>query len=167
MNTLIKEVQEWNTPLISGYLLWKFTQGYYENQRDGDGPIALNHFIALPILMNNLLLEKISNKRKSLQSYVRSFEEDKRIDLLAGIHDSVRKYLYLTLKSIDIAVTSGLLVWDYETAKLYPVNISTKTKRGHALRPNIVKIGNKAEILGKWFSEHDVLTVSSYLKVVL
>lgn len=167
MSSLIKEVKEWNTPLVTGYLLWRFTQGFYENQKNGEAPVALNHFIAMPILLNSLLLEKINNRRKSLQSYIKSFEEEKRSDLLAGIHDLVRKNMLHTLQSLDVAVTSGLLVWNYESAVLYPTKIQTKIKRGHSLRKDIVNTGDKAEILGKWFSEHDVLTVASYLKVVL
>jgi hypothetical protein len=71
------------------------------------------------------------------------------------------------MQSIDIAISSGLLAWDVETARIYSVSIS-RVKRGtSAMGISVQNLGDKAEILGKWFSEYDLQTVAAYLGVVL
>jgi hypothetical protein len=166
MGKLVEEVKIWNTPIIGGYLLWKFTNGYCKWHPNGDAPIGILHFIALAILTNERLVKPISNKRDSLQSYVRSFEDNKDSDLLLSIQDRIIDKREYTLKAIDIAITQGLLVWDTDSGKLYPRDLISRTKRGNALKSKIKSEGEKAEILGKWFSTHDITTIAAYLKVV-
>lgn len=169
MGQLVEEVRLWNTPSIGAYLLWRFTQGYCKGHPNGDAPIGLLHFVALAILTSNRLLEPISNRREDLQSYVRSFEKEKDSDLLISIQDRIRKRREYALEAIDIAITEGLLVWDSISGKLYPRDLtgpggSKISEKG--LANQIVFDGKKAEILGNWFSKHDLQTIATYLKVV-
>ncbi len=163
---LVEEVRLWHTPLIGAYLLWRFTDGYCKAHPEGDAPIALLHFIAAAILTNAKLHEPISRRRKNLQSYALGFENDKNVDLLLTIQERATERKAYTLAAIDAAICQGLLVWDFDSAKLYPCHISKNPRRGKGLRPSIVKEGSKAEILGAWFAEHDVATIGAYLKVV-
>jgi hypothetical protein len=72
-----------------------------------------------------------------------------------------------TLSSIEIAVATGLLTWDTETAKLYYTDVK-KIKRGTAsMGIAVQQLGDKAEILGKWFSQHDLSSITAYLNIVL
>lgn len=167
MGKLEQEVLEWNTPSVAAFLLWKFTAGYSDSHESGDAPVALLHFIATPLLLNKKLIDPISNRRPNLQSYVRSFEDNKNTDILFALHNKVKNGLNYTMAAIDIAVSTGLLFWDVETGKLYPRKEIKQPRRGNALRTSYVKDGKKAEILGGWFAEHDILTIATYLKVVL
>ncbi len=167
MGMLVEEVKIWNTPLIGAYTLWCFTKGYCENHETGDAPIGIMHFIANAILPSPNLIERVSNKRPDLQSYIRSFEDEKESDLLLTIHERVKEKLHHTLKSIDVAVSEGLLVWDLETGKLYPKELTNKPSRGKNIRPTLKSYGTKAEILGSWFSKHSLDSIATYLKVVL
>ncbi|CAO5676591.1 MAG: hypothetical protein HEEMFOPI_02025 [Holosporales bacterium] len=167
MNELSDEVKIWNTPSIGAYLLWRFTNGYTQNHPTGDSPPGVLAFIASGILTNYELLDQVSDKRKSLQSYVRSFEENKKIDLLLGLQKNIAGKKEYTLSAIDIAIASGLLFWDKETSKLYSYGLIPPKKRGLSPRAGNIKIGNKAEVLGKWFAKHDIHTITTYLKVVL
>ncbi|WP_407270380.1 three component ABC system middle component [Radiobacillus sp. PE A8.2] len=167
MGRLVQEVKIWNTPLIGAYLLWRFTQGYSNNHPKGEAPIAILHFIAIAILTNNRLLDAISNRREGLQSYIRSFEDNKDIDLLLSIHSKVGERKSYTLKAIDIAVGQGLLIWDPTSGRIYPCDLVKRASNGKALKNKIKREGDKAEILGKWFSKHDIPTITTYLKVVL
>jgi hypothetical protein len=167
MNSLVEEVLQWNSPCYGAYLLWQFTKGYRAAHPDGDAPVALMHFLAAPILTNRKLLEPISNHRENLQSYIRSFEDSKRSDILLGIQEMVKNKRQYTLAAIDIAIASGLIAWDIDSGKLFPNDTSFSLQKGNALKSTTIKNGKKAEILGKWFAEHNISTIATYLKVVL
>ncbi len=167
METLVEEVRQWNSPSVGAFLLWQFTSGYCESHRSGDAPVALLHFIAVPLLTSTRLITPISDKRKGLQSYIRSFEDLKESDLLMSIQDRIKQERSYTMAAIDIAVSAGLLVWDTDAGKLHPREDMRQARRGKALKAQFVKDGKKAAILGRWFSEHHIATIATYLKVVL
>lgn len=166
LGKLVDEVKLWNTPIIGAFLLWRFTQGYCSGHPHGDAPIGLLHFLASAILTSKELLKPISNQRDDLQSYARSFENTKDSDLLLSIQHRIREKREYTLAAIDIAITQGLLVWDVESGKLYPRDLTKRPSRGKSLKKKITNEGKKAEILGKWLSKHDISTIEAYLKVV-
>lgn len=165
LGKLVEEVKLWNTPIIGAYFIWKFTRGYCDSHPHGDAPIGLLHFVAIAILTNKDLLKPISNQRADLQSYTRSFENTKDSDILLSIQQRIRDKREYTLAAIDVAIAEGMVMWDMESGKLYPRNLN-KPGRGKALKTTIKREGEKAEILGKWFSKHDLHAIEAYLKVV-
>jgi len=167
MGRLVEEVQEWNTPIVGAYLLWQFTNGFVHNHIKGDAPIVIYHFIACGILSEPSVCDAISGHRPNLASFIRWFSEERKSDLLACINQQVIRNRSYTMKSIDIAVSYGLLAWDIETAKLFPVT-AFRAKKGTSTRGiSVQKLGEKAKILGKWFSQHDLSTVVAYLGIIL
>ena len=167
MGKLIEEVRQWYSPSVGAYLLWKFTSGYCDAHPNGDAPVGLLHFIAIPLLTSKRPLEPINNRRADLQSYVRSFEISKDSDILIGIHERAKRNRGYTMAAIDIAVSTGLIFWDADSGKLYPRKDVKRPRRGNALKTSFVRDGKKAEILGGWFAEHSISTIATYLKVVL
>ena len=166
MGQLVEEVKIWNTPAVGAFLLWKFTCGYVNNHPAGDSPVGLLHFVASGILSNKELLDAISNRRENLASFVRWFEEQEKVDVLMEIQARIKTKLKYTLESLDVAMMSGLLVWEPQTAKIYPLlNVKTP-KRGFGLNALYKSYGTKAEALGKWFAQHDLRTIATYLKIV-
>jgi hypothetical protein len=162
MGRLIEEVKEWNTPVVGAYLLWRFTKGYIDHHPSGDAPIAILHFIISGILTNQEICDAINGHKPDLASFSRWFNEKKRSDLLACLQQHIALKRSYTLRSIEIAVATGLLTWDIETAKLYYTDIK-KVKKGTALMGIAVQqLGGKAEILGKWFSQHDLHSIIAY-----
>ena len=166
LSSFVEEYKIWNTPILGAYLLWRFTQGYCAGHEIGDAPIGLLHFVASAILTNKRLIQPVSNQRKNLQSYVRSFEDKKDSDILLNLQSRIKEKRGYTLAAIDIAISEGLLVWEVESGKIYPRKVTKKARKGKTLRPKIKSDGNKAEVLGKWISEHDLSTIGAYLKVV-
>jgi hypothetical protein len=166
MGRLAEEVRVWNTPIIGSFLLWEFTKGYYNEHPNSEAPIALLHFVASAILTNEELIRPISNKRNSLQSYIRSFEDSNNVDLLLSIQERTRSLFKYTLEAIDIGVSEGLFAWDNNSGKIYPKSLEHKPTRGKNLRTKAKSDGKKAYILGKWFAREDISTISAYLKVV-
>lgn len=168
MGQVVEEVRLWNTPVVGAFLLYKFTDGYQRAHHYGDAPVAILHFLASAILTSDDLKMGVSDRRSSLQSYIMSFEDGRRSDLLLSIHQRLNGKLEYTWKSIDIAVASGLLFWDVDSGKLYPASDSSpKVVRGTAPRAEMRRDGERAEILGKWFAAHDLPTIMAYFKIVL
>lgn len=167
MNNLSDEVSEWNTPIIGAFLLWHFALGYKRKHIVGDAPVVLLFFIAIGILTNSNFMEKISRRRKNLESFVRCFTEKHESDLLGCLQSKIIKKRAYVAAAIDIAVSSGLLVWDYDRATLCPVDIRIPKRGGIKLGKEITKGASKAELLGEWFSEHDIPSLTSYLGVIL
>ena len=163
---LVEEVRLWNTPIFGAYLLWRFTQGYCLEHPNGDAPIVLLHFVASAMLTNQKLLNSISNRRQDLQSFVRGFEDTKNSDVLLNIHERVIEKREFTLAAIDLAVCKDLLVWDMDSGKLFPQENPKPKSNKKILMVKFEKEGEKAEILGKWFSKLELPTIASYLKVV-
>ena len=167
MKSLVDEVNEWNTPIIGAFLLWHFSLGYRRKHPMGESPFVLLHFIAIGILSSNVYLVKISKHRPNLESFVRGFIDSNESDFLACLHQRIINKRAYTSAAIDIAVSSGLLVWDYDKAVLYPREISNRKRGRIQIGKDMKKMADKAEILGEWFSEHDILSITSYLGVVL
>jgi len=167
MSELIEEVRQWNSPTIGAFLLYRFTKGYVEQHRDGEAPMAILHFLAAAILTSEKLKAPISNMRANLQSYVRSFEDSRNTDIFLELQERTQDRLTYTWSAIDVAVASGLLFWDADEARLYVRSGKTDVKYGHAPKPELKKDGEKAEIIGGWFAQHDIPTILSYLKIVL
>ena len=166
MSVLVEEVRIWNTPIVGAYLLWSFTQGYVENHPHGESPIGLLHFIAMAILTDVKMVDNMRNNKEGLPAFVRSFESNKRFDRLLNIHERVGAKKDYTLASIDVAISQGLLSWEASTGKIYAHDLAKPTK-GKSVRTSMKKHGVKAEMLGKWFSQHDISSITSYLKVSL
>jgi hypothetical protein len=167
MGKLIEEVKEWNTPIVGAYLLWRFTHCFVQNHPNGDAPVVILHFIASGIMTEPNIYDAINGHRPNLASFVRWFNEEKKSDFLGCFNQKIIQKRKYTMDSIDIAVSCGLLAWDTSTAKIFPATI--KRVKAGTLSKGIatLKLGEKAEILGKWFSEHDLSTITAYLGVVL
>lgn len=167
MSELLEEVRLWNTPAVGAFLLYRFTQGYILEQQTGAAPLAINHFIALAILTSERLRAPISDMRANLQSYVRSFEDSKSSDVILDLQERVKNKLQPAWSAIDLAVAQGLLFWDTDLGTLYASRAEIIPSRGNAPKTALKRDGEKAEILGKWFAQHDLHTVCAYLKIVL
>lgn len=163
---LADEVRTWNTPLVVAYQLWQFTLGYCDAHSEGDAPLGLLHFIAAPILTSPQLNGTINKRRKNLQSYAFGFEDRKRIDVLLDLQSRIQKRKRHTLAAIDTAICAGLLLWDVDSGKIFPLQ-PHKVGRGRKLRVDLKREGDRAHLLGTWFAEHDLPTIATYLKLVL
>ncbi len=167
MARISEEVRNWNTPILGSYLLWRFSHGFANHHKFGESPIILYHFIASSILTSSRLIQPVSDKREGLASYVKSFNDKKDIDLLLSIQDRIEATKQYTLSALDLGIRQRLFVLDSEDARLYPREVKKKATKGRALNPEAKSLGKKAEILGKWFSKHELPQVASMLKVVL
>jgi len=166
MSSLVEEYEEWNTPLIGAFLLWAFNKSYVGNHLTGEAPVVIEDFIAYSLLMSKNYNERITNRTTTVAAYVQSFTDKKQSDILASLVSKINEDKEIALKSVDFAVSFGLLVWDCETAKLYPKSLDDNQMSVLKNLP-IMKLQKKAEILGKWFSQVNLNTLLSLFGVVL
>lgn len=167
MSIIIDEFKEWNTPVIGSYLLWQFSLGYYENHKEKKMPTLVHEILAYPLLFSKVYSNRISNKLNSISDYVRKFTETKDSDLLFNYSDKVSEYKELAMKSIDIAISLGFIVFDTENALIIPIDDIKSIKGSKAKLEPYMSLGKKAKILGKWFSEESLSTLTAELGVVL
>lgn len=166
MSRLLEEYDEWNTPLIGAFLLWAFNKSYVENHQTNEAPVVIEDFVAYSLLMSKNYNERINNRIKTIASYVQGFTEKKQSDLLATLSEKINENKQITLKAIDVAVSSGILAWDCENATLYP-KLLEKDVLSILNNLPIMKLYNKAETLGKWFSQVNLNTLLSLFGVAL
>lgn len=167
MSVIIDEFLEWNTPVIGSYLIWQFSLGYYENHNNKQMPNLIHEILAFPLLFNKVYSDRISNRLQTISDYVRKFTETKDSDLLLNYSNKVSEYKDLAIKSIDIAISLGLIGFDSENALIIPIDNIQSVKGSKTRLEPYVGLGKKAQILGKWFSEESLSTLTAELGVVL
>ena len=165
MSSFSAEIREWNTPLLGAYLLWRFTQGY-ESTNDRKSPVFLFHFIALPILESPELSLPIRGRRNSFSSYVRSFVDDKKLDVLAKLNDRVIDFRENTMQALAIGFAARLFVWKDNMTRLHALNGDDALVSQFLAEP-IIKLGNKAFRFGTWSSSIPLPVFSEFLGVSL
>lgn len=165
MGKLEDEYKEWNTPVIGSYLLWQFCIGYYENSERM--PSIIETIFAYVLLTDKDYLDNITGHKPNFSSFIRSFTKEKQSDLLLCFSEKLKEKIDYAFKAVDIAVTAGLIAWDSENANLIP-NLKVKNKRGTLQLGSAIKANkNKANLLGKWFSQNSIEIISSSLGVIL
>lgn len=165
MNSIEEEVRIWNTPLVNGYFLWRFVSGYADAHPSHEPPTVILCVIALTIMSDETLYEPINSRKKRLSAYVYSFVKEKKADALATLHLLIGESKYMCIDAIDAATAAGVVVWDVEHGALAPGDfIEVDAKRcGKRNKAN----GDRAELLGRWFSELNLNQIVTLLGVKL
>lgn len=164
MASLLNEYQEWHTPVVGAYLLWRFTSEYMKHRSDGVAPSFLLHCVASAILSNPTYADNIVHAR-TLHSYGHYFIQEGLADKLEKLHYRVAKLLPYTKRAVDIAVDRHLLVWDTNNGGLLPVAINTQARGTRSLSPSVMELGKRAATLGKWFAQSTLNEITTDLGV--
>lgn len=167
MSVLVDEFLEWNTPVIGAYLLWQFSLGYYESHKDNKMPNLIHEILAYSLLFNKVYSDRISNRLNNISDYVRRFTETKNSDLLLNYSNVVNEQKDSAMKSIDIAISLGFIGFDSENAIIAPVGDIKSLKGTIGKLAPYSTLGKKAKILGKWFAQENLSTLSVELGVIL
>lgn len=182
MATLAEEYNEWNTPIVGAYLLWRFASEYVECHPGHQAPSFLHLCIVSVLLRWSVYSNEIPHA-KSLHAYAARFikkdkdvgatkgngkrkEKEYNADRLEAIHYKIKELLPFTLKSVNMAVSRKLLVWDVDNARLEPLKIG-KLKPGTSLlsKTSVQKLGNHAATLAKWMASLELSTIAFDLGV--
>jgi len=158
---LLTEVQAMQNPALGAVLVWRFACGYCpENAWENGAPMALA-FIVLPIVLHDRTRSGVAATQ--MASGFRKFEGKfkEKGDLLLAINQRTIAMRPLSLRSLRLALASGLLTLLPEKGALWPRTYATP--RGTA--KSVEELMKSAEKLGTWCSSLSLFELSGILRV--
>lgn len=155
----VSEVEAIQNPALGAYLLWRMGASF--QTESANVPRIDLHFLVLPLLLHAGTLAVISttNPMSGLSKFVHKML-DSESELIA-VNVRARALRELTLASLSLGITGGLLRIDHEAARVY----SLDTKAKPAVAEGVKQMGRSAERLGLWFSQLPKEQVFSMLRV--
>jgi hypothetical protein len=166
MYRLRRETQYVQNPALGAVLLWRYVVGYERGSGSANPtPIPLL-FIVLPVTLHEETAQFVSSTREAsgLRAFAGKFSESKasKIDLLLTIHSRALDMRRLTMDSLKVATTSGLVSLDCSRA--VAISLSSSPVRA-GIPPSVQWMIRGAERLGVWCSTISLHEVSVILKV--
>lgn len=162
MKMPINEVQIMQNPALGAALIWRFACGYCPDSDLRQGvPLPLA-FLVLPLTLHERTREQVSGTQRGsgLRVFEAKFSDDK--DRLLAIHDRSLILRKLSLHSLRIAFSSGLMTLVPNKAELWP--------RSRAAPPAIVyapvrTLLDAAEKIGHWAGQLTLFELAGIFKV--
>lgn len=166
MYRLRREAQYVQNPALGAVLLWRFVVGYQRGSGSANPtPIPLL-FIVLPVALHEETAQFVSSTQEAsgLRAFAGKFSESKasNIDILLTIHSRSLDMRRLTMDSLTMATTSGLILLDCSRAGA--ISLSSSPVRA-GIPKSVQSMLRGAEKLGVWCSRISLHEVSVILKV--
>ncbi|HEU0035893.1 MAG TPA: three component ABC system middle component [Kofleriaceae bacterium] len=161
MTAVRNEIQAMQNPALGAVLLWRFTCGYTPESSPTGTPLPLA-FLVLPLAFHARSLEKVLSTRPS--SGMRMLEEkfSDRTDVLLSVQSRMLAMRMLSLRSLRIAVRTGLLTLVSKDAVLWPRSRSAPPT---AEAKGVGDLLKSAEKLGVWCRDISLFEIAGLLKV--
>lgn len=149
-------------PAIGAYLIYHFVKGYYANKQK-NVPIHLL-FIVLPFMFDEACRQAaISfNKNKGISKLVDKINNGNKTNSIYLINKKAIKLKECTWDSINIAMASSLIDFDFETAEAFVLNDTVKEPRFNETLSKMIKASEK---IGFVFADSNLIELCSYLNV--
>lgn len=160
MSRILQEVQAAQNPALGGSLLWRFVCGYSPDTSANGTPLPLA-FLVLPLVLHARSLAAIRSTK--IGSGLRKLEEKltEHSDEILLVSSRALSMRPLTLRSLRLALRTGLLTMVAEDAVLWPRTYSKAPAESAALRHLL----DAAERLGTWCSELTLFEICGILRV--
>lgn len=161
MNPVLAEVQAMQNPALGAALIWRFACGYAPPQSASEGvPLPLA-FVVLPLVLQDATRSAIEVTQA--RSGLRKFEErfSSRGDVLYALNDRALAMRTLSLRSVRLAVATGLLTLIPEKSALWPRTYSRARRAGKSEQV----LMKAAEKCGAWCSTMTLFELSGTLRV--
>lgn len=155
----VSEVEAIQSPALGAYLLWRMGASFQANSPDA--PSIDLHFLVLPLLLHAGTLTVISstNPASGLSKFVHKMLNNESELIAVNARTVVLRDL--TLASISLGVSTGVLGIEHEAARVY----SLDTNRKPAVAEGVRKMERSAERIGLWFAQLPKEQVFSMLRV--
>ncbi len=159
---LLNEVQAMQNPALGATLLWRFACGYSERGSTKGTPLPLL-FVVLPVVLHFRTVDQLIGTQ--LGSGLRKFEEKfkERSDMLLLLQPRMLAMRKLSLRSLHIALASGLVTLVTDDATVWPRSYTKPSEVPKAL-DGMMK---SAEKLGNWCEQLTLFEISGTLRVEL
>lgn len=160
MTAILNEVQAMQNPALGATLLWRFSCGFTPESSPSGTPLPLA-FVVLPLAFHAKSLEEVTGTQAA--SGLRKFEEkfSDRSDVLLSIQSRMLAMRDLSLRSLRIAIRTGLVTLVPKEAVLWPRSRSAPPAEAKAVS-DLLK---SAEKLGNWCRDVSLFEVAGLLKV--
>ena len=164
MTAIRNEVQAMQNPALGAALLWRFACGFSPESSPSGTPLPLA-FVVLPLTLHTKSAEKVSGTLagSGLRKFESKFSDDDRGDVLLALQSRMLAMRELSLRSLRIAIRTGLLTLVPKEAVVWPRSRSAPP----ADAKPVGELLRSAEKLGGWCREVSLFEVSGLLKVEL
>lgn len=162
MTAILNEVQAMQNPALGAALLWRFACGFSPESSPNGTPLPLA-FVVLPLILHAKSAEKVSGTLagSGLRKFESKFADDERGDVLLALQPRMLAMRDLSLRSVRIAIRTGLLTLIPKEAVLWPRS-RTAPPAGANFVGDLLK---SAEKLGGWCRQVSIFEVTGLLKV--
>jgi len=161
MTAILNEVQAMQNPALGAGLLWRFVCGHSPATSPKGTPLPLV-FVVLPLVFHARSMEAVAGTLAA--SGLRKFEEKfskEDGDILLSLHPRMLAMRDLTLRSLRIALRSGLVTLVPSEAVLWPRSITPPPDQPKPVN----ELLKAAEKLGTWCSDISLFEAAGLLKV--
>jgi hypothetical protein len=162
MNRSLSELEIIQNPALGAFALWRFGIGY--QSEDGHSAPFLLFFLVLPLVLHQPTLNLIASTQRAsgLTLFAAKLAEER--ENLMAIHSRTLALRRLSLQSLSMGVSQGLLTVDEINASVR-ANTADASLRTPVLPDRISGFARAPEKLGYWFSKFSLKQVASTLVV--
>jgi hypothetical protein len=160
MTAILNEVQAMQNPALGATLIWRFVCGFSPEGSPNGAPLPLA-FMVLPLAFHAMSLDEVTGTQMS--SGLRKFEQkfNNRGDVLLSIQPRMVAMRDLSLRSVRIAIRTGLLTLVPKEAVLWPRSRSSAPAEAKV----VCDMLKSAEKIGTWCRGVSLFEVAGLLKV--
>lgn len=165
MGVLSNDAYEVQNPALTAVMQWRFSVGYQNARNDAAGPPLQLAFLVAPLLLypETYALLKSTQRTSGLRVFAEKFARSKvnQNDILLALNHRTRLFRNLSIRGIQLAISSGLLTVRRESAQLLPLS-RTKPVLDRSEASSLLRASEK---LGGWMGELTLHEISFILKV--
>ncbi|MFL6624005.1 MAG: three component ABC system middle component [Sulfurifustis sp.] len=144
-------------------VIWRFVRSYFDAKSRVDGPSLPILFLVLPMCLHARTVQAVH--RMQLKSGLLKAVQDEPA-IVVELNARIRELLQSSLRSINVAVASGL-VWRQPTEK-WPCLVPARDKLPSRLTPRFEghrRVHQAANRFGYWFATIDLVPLLTYLRI--
>jgi hypothetical protein len=145
---------------IGAHALWEFCKSYQEYHDEKKPPILLLALPLLAIVFNERATEAIKNRNFKEGSLYKTITENK--DIYSGLQERMENSLDLTLKSINIASASNLIIYDRDTTMLI---VNSKFEPQKIIHSDYKDIILASKRIGAWFAQLNLQEITTLFNI--
>ena len=156
----VSEYRIMHNPSLGAHAIWEFSNTYKEFNEDHQYPVLMLTLPVLPLVLNKRASDRIKGKNFKEGSLARAIAEDRAI--YGGLQDRMESLYELTLLSINVAASSGLIIYDPESTQLIS---NRKTELNLDLGKDYQDILKSARRIGAWFGQLSLSEIMMYFSI--
>jgi hypothetical protein len=146
--------------IIGAHALWEFCKYYEEYADDKQSPLLIVAMPVLPIVFNKRATDCIKNRNMKEGSLIKTIVENK--DIYSGLQERMELSTDITFKSIHMAVSANLLIYDRESTQLIANRKSEPQIKNHKDYQDILASSRR---VGAWFAKLSIQELTEYFNI--